>query len=155
MKLQCISPTAHGVLDYLTAAMLPAIPRAFGWNSAKVIRLHDVVAAGTLVTSLATDYPLGVVKVLPLKAHLTLDVLHGGAFLACAALCDDEPDAARMCMASTGLFLLTTGLCTWTQKKEKVISRGSYSGQEPVHLYAKETPSDIYSPQGIGAISGL
>jgi hypothetical protein len=135
--------------------MLPAIPRAFGWNSTKVKRLHDVVAAGTLGTALITDYPLSVAKVLPLKVHLGLDMLHGSAFLACAAFCDDEPDTARMCMASTGLFLLTAGLCTRTQKKTKAPPAGAYARQEPIHRYAEQTRPDIYSPQRVGAVSGL
>ncbi|HSU67356.1 MAG TPA: hypothetical protein VLJ39_10820 [Tepidisphaeraceae bacterium] len=154
MRLQFISPTVHGILDYLTAAMLPSTPRMFGF-SRKVTRLHDVVGAATLGSALVTDYPLGAVKVLPLKAHLAMDVFHGGLFLACAAIMADEPTPTRACMTASGLFLLTTGLCTQTQKKEQAPEQGSFARQHPVERYAEQTRPDIYSPQRTGVVSGL
>jgi hypothetical protein len=144
----------HGMLDYLTAATLPVIPRAFGFSK-PVTRLHDVVAVGTGASALMTNYPLGAVKMLPLKAHLAMDAFHGGLFLACAAIMDDEPQATRMCMASTGLCLPTTGLCTQTQKEEQAPHREAYARQEPIERYAQETRPDIYSPQRTGVVSGL
>lgn len=154
MKFKFITPTVHGIIDYLTAATLPAVPRMFGFSK-PVTRLHDVVAAGTGASALVTNYPLGAVKLLPLKAHLAMDVFHGGLFLACAAIMDDEPESTRMCMAGTGLCLLTTGLCTQTQKKEQAPHRAAYARQEPIERYAQDTRPDIYSPQRTGVVSGL
>jgi hypothetical protein len=154
MKFKFISPTVHGIIDYLTAATLPAIPRMFGFSK-PVTRLHDVVAAGTGASALVTKYPLSAVKLLPLKAHLALDMFHGGLFLACAAIMDDEPESTRRCMAGTGLCLLTTGLCTQTQKKEQAPHRSAYARQEPIERYAQDTRPDIYSPQRTGVVSGL
>jgi hypothetical protein len=154
MKFRFISPMMHGILDYITAATLPVIPRACGFSK-PVTRLHDVVAMGTGASALVTNYPLGAVKLLPLKAHLAMDAFHGGLFLACAAIMDDEPQDARMCMAGTGLCLLTTALCTQTQKKEQAPPPKAYARQEPIERYAERTRPDIYSPQRTGAVSGL
>lgn len=154
MRFKFISPTVHGVLDYLTAATLPSLPRLFGWDR-PVARLHDLVGAATGALALVTDYPLGAVKVLPLKVHLGMDVFHGGLFLAFAALMSDEPNSTRACMAATGTFLLTTGLCTQTHQQEQAPSRGAFARREPVQRYAHRTRPDIYSPQRVGAVSGL
>jgi hypothetical protein len=69
-----IDSTLHGVTDYSVGAMLmtvfPRLAGVSGTRSAKQIR-----RAGAFHTtySTLTDYPLGIVKALPYKAHLALD----------------------------------------------------------------------------------
>lgn len=69
-----ISTLVHGVLDYLTAAVLILVPRLFKWNT-PTRRLLTGAAAGTAAYSLLTDYELGLVRVIPMKGHLVLDSL--------------------------------------------------------------------------------
>lgn len=64
---------AHGALDYLQAAFFLA--KAWQWR-----RKHPHAAVAALLTgsfvlteALFTDYPLGVVKVLPFPAHKRID----------------------------------------------------------------------------------
>ena len=71
MKL--LSTRTHGVVDYLTAGTLLALPRAMGWGD-RVTNLLTGAALGTVAYSLLTRYELGAVKVLPMKAHLALDL---------------------------------------------------------------------------------
>ena len=71
-----IDSTLHGVTDYSVGAFLmtafPKLAGIEGTRSAAQIRTAGAVHAGY---STITDYPLGVVKLLPYKAHLSLDAL--------------------------------------------------------------------------------
>src|SRR4029453_8926446 len=71
-----IDSTLHGVTDYSVGATLMTVfPRwadIEGTESARQIR---IAGAGHAGYGTLTDYPLGVVKVLPYKAHLALDAI--------------------------------------------------------------------------------
>jgi hypothetical protein len=71
-----IDATLHGVTDYSVGTFLltvfPRLARIDGTRSARQVRTAAAVHAGY---STVTDYPLGVVKLLPFKAHLAIDAL--------------------------------------------------------------------------------
>jgi hypothetical protein len=71
-----VDSTLHGVVDYSAGAfLLTALPKVAGiegTRSARQIRTAGAIHAGY---STLTDYPLGVVKALPYKAHLALDAV--------------------------------------------------------------------------------
>jgi hypothetical protein len=73
---QPIDATLHGVTDYTVGTLLmtvvPKLAGVEGTESAKQIRASGAAHAGY---STITKYPLGVVKLLPYKAHLALDLL--------------------------------------------------------------------------------
>ena len=84
MKLpRPIDATLHGVLDYQAGALLTTVfPRLAGIEgtpAAAQIRTAGAVHAGY---SVLTDYPLGVVKAIPYKAHLALDAIGAVALAA-------------------------------------------------------------------------
>lgn len=116
MTLRFISTKVHGYIDYLTAAIIPLLPRTFGW-SRQVTRLHDVIVTGTTASSFLTNYEMGGLRVLPMKAHLTLDAAVGGLLLTSAAVLKDEAPSARAVMAGLGLFSLAMALMTETQSR--------------------------------------
>jgi len=78
-----IDSTLHGVTDYSVGATLMTVfPRLVGLSGTTAgtqIRVAGAVHAGY---STITDYPLGVVKVLPYKAHLALDAIGAVALAA-------------------------------------------------------------------------
>jgi hypothetical protein len=71
-----IDSTLHGVVDYAAGATLttvfPRLAGIEGSRSARQIRTAGAVHAGY---STLTDYPLGIVKVLPFQAHLAMDAV--------------------------------------------------------------------------------
>ena len=71
-----IDSTLHGVTDYTVGTLLlTAFPRLIdveGTQTARQIRTAGAVHAGY---STLTDYPLGIAKLIPYKAHLALDAL--------------------------------------------------------------------------------
>jgi hypothetical protein len=71
-----IDSTLHGVTDYTVGAFLitafPKLADLEGTRSARQIRTSGAIHAGY---STLTDYPLGVVKLIPFQAHLALDAI--------------------------------------------------------------------------------
>jgi hypothetical protein len=71
-----IDSTLHGVVDYTAGATLttvfPRLAGIEGTRSARQIRTAAAVHAGY---STLTNYPLGIVKVLPFQAHLAIDAV--------------------------------------------------------------------------------
>jgi hypothetical protein len=71
-----VDSTLHGVVDYNAATLLltafPKLAGIEGTRSARQIRIAGGIHGGY---STITDYPLGIVKLLPYKAHLALDTV--------------------------------------------------------------------------------
>jgi hypothetical protein len=77
-----VDATLHGVVDYTAGVFLmTAFPKVAGieGRAARQIRRAGAIHAGY---STLTDYPLGVVKVLPFQAHLALDAVGAVALAA-------------------------------------------------------------------------
>jgi hypothetical protein len=70
-----ISTRFHGLLDYAAGMILilPWIAEYF--QNGKDTWLLALVGATTIILSLFTDYEYGLVKLIPMKLHLFLDVL--------------------------------------------------------------------------------
>jgi hypothetical protein len=71
-----IDSTLHGATDYTVGTLLltafPKLAGIEGTPSATQIRIAGAAHAGY---STLTDYPLGIVKLIPYKAHLAIDAL--------------------------------------------------------------------------------
>ena len=72
-----ISPTVHGVIDYLSSATFAAAPSLFGFRDGTASRLARSLGATYTGLSLATAYRLGAVKKVPFPAHLAADAALG------------------------------------------------------------------------------
>jgi hypothetical protein len=106
----------HGMLDYAGGIALIAAPWIFGFSDVGGAAVAVPVVLGILILlqSLMTDYELGVVRVIPLRAHLLADVL-GGAFLALTPLIfgtTDEGLGGWLPHVIVGLALVLAGLLT-------------------------------------------
>jgi hypothetical protein len=68
----------HGILDYIVGVILIAAPWLLGFadNGAETW-VPVVIGAGSIFYSLITDYELGLTAMLPMKAHLAIDVVMG------------------------------------------------------------------------------
>ena len=71
-----VDSTLHGVVDYSAGTLLltafPKLAGIEGTRSARQIRTAGAIHAGY---STVTDYPLGIVKLLPYRAHLAIDAI--------------------------------------------------------------------------------
>jgi hypothetical protein len=98
-----IGRRAHGFVDYGTAAtelalaaLLPATRRT------RLLFVSSAVNATLL--GAVTDYELGLVRLLPMKAHLALDAVFAATFAGAAATLDETPlvRAVLGALAATG-----------------------------------------------------
>lgn len=84
MNPRFLTPTLHGVVDYLAAAGLIVMPFVLGLGTSSPLAKWLAVGTGfaVIVTSLLTDYRLGALRVLPFKGHLAVDTIVAVGFLA-------------------------------------------------------------------------
>jgi hypothetical protein len=78
-----IDSTLHGVTDYsVGTALMTVFPRLVGIEGTPAARQIRVAGAFHAGYSTLTDYPLGIVKGLPYRAHLAIDALAAVALAA-------------------------------------------------------------------------
>lgn len=80
--MRVIPTRIHGMLDYLVGVILIIAPWLFGFADGGAEQWVPIVlGAGVILYSLATNYELGVMKIISMPLHLMLDI-GGGAILA-------------------------------------------------------------------------
>ena len=101
-----VDATLHGVVDYTAGATLltvfPKLAGIEGTRSARQIRTSAAIHAGY---STITDYPLGIVRVLPFQAHLALDAIGAIALAATPFVTGQWKKGARQWLPHVGLAL--------------------------------------------------
>jgi hypothetical protein len=110
----------HGRLDYPAGILLIAAPWIFGFSDIDAARnVAIVIGALVIVQSLMTDYEFSIADVLPLSAHLTMDVLAGIVLAASPWISGfaDEGTAAWLPHLVFGLILLAAGLMTQRERE--------------------------------------
>ena len=110
-----IDSTLHGVTDYSVGTTLmtvfPTLAGIEGTESATQIRTAGAIHAGY---SLLTDYPLGVIKILPYQAHLAIDAIGAVALAATPFITGQWQKGPRHWVphVALGLFELSSLLMT-------------------------------------------
>ena len=109
-----ISRQTHGVMDYGYAAMVSGSPEMIGFRDEETATaLCRLVGSGVLLSSLMTRYELGLVRIIPFKAHLATDVAVGLFTLAAPWLFGfSRNKAARNTFVAAGAVSVLTGLLT-------------------------------------------
>lgn len=72
-----ISTKVHGYVDYMMGVLLIALPWLFNFPEGAATMLPIILGVGAIIYSLMTDYELGLLKVLSMKAHLGIDLMAG------------------------------------------------------------------------------
>jgi hypothetical protein len=68
----------HNILDYVAGAFLLLCPALFGFYYLDAARYTFwVLGAGLIAYSLLTQYQYSIAKLIPVKAHMVMDVLAG------------------------------------------------------------------------------
>ena len=76
--MRFVPTRVHGMLDYLVGALLVLVPLVVSSpGSGARFWVPAALGAGAILYALLTDYELGVVRLLPMPAHLLLDALSG------------------------------------------------------------------------------
>ncbi len=77
MNIRFLTPTLHGIVDYLAAAGLLTLPFILGLGSSSPLARWLAVGSGVavVVVSMVTDYRYGAFHILPFRVHLMIDTL--------------------------------------------------------------------------------
>jgi len=79
--MKIINAKVHGYLDYLVVLIFVCGPVVFHLSTAPAVISYSLAGVHLLLT-LLTDFPLGVVKVVPLKWHGIVELIVGPALVA-------------------------------------------------------------------------
>jgi hypothetical protein len=120
-----VDSTLHGVLDYSAGALLltvfPRLVGIEGTRSARQVRTSAAIHAGY---STLTDYPLGIVKILPFQAHLAMDAVGALALAATPFITGQFTKGRRHWATHVGLCLFELTSLVLTDPT----GRGDYHG---------------------------
>lgn len=73
-----IDTRTHGIIDYATGALLLAAPYLFGFATGGIEQwLPQAIGALIIGQSLFTDYELSIMRAIPLRVHLGMDMVTG------------------------------------------------------------------------------
>lgn len=153
-----ISTKTHGVLDYLTIATFIALPRVMGW-SRDLTQGMTMLGLGKLAYTLCTRHELGLVKKLPMQAHLALDAAGGAALCAMPALLGDEDDCgAQAACCALGMFDIAAAPLTQTtmRRPELTVEHREQTATAREHLTATGGQRTIFPgrPAVVGGAQG-
>ena len=133
-----VDATLHGVVDYSAGALLltvfPKLAGIEGTRSARQIRAAAAIHGGY---STITDYPLGIVKLLPFQAHLAIDALGALALAATPFVTGQYKQGRRQWLPHVALCLFELSSLAITDPT----GRGDYHGDvEAVRRANTEDP---------------
>ncbi len=133
-----VDSTLHGVVDYSAGAFLmTAFPKLAGIGGTRAARQVRTSAAIHAAYSTITDYPLGMVKLLPFKAHLVLDAVGAVALAATPFLTGQYKEGRSQWLPHVGLSLFELASLAMTDPT----GRGDYHGNvEAVRAANMEDP---------------
>ena len=76
--MKFIERKTHGFLDYLVGLMLIPAPWLFGFaNGGPETTVFVAMGVATIIYSFFTNYELGVIRMIPFRTHLAIDVVNG------------------------------------------------------------------------------
>lgn len=80
--MRFISTRTHGVIDYIVGVILFFAPGIFGFAyvGGPAVLIPKIMAIGILIITILTRFEVGIIKIIPMSAHLVLDYL-GSIFL--------------------------------------------------------------------------
>jgi hypothetical protein len=101
---------AHGVIEYLAAALLIAAPFLFSFDSDSATAVSIVAGVLVLVVTACTALPTGIIKSIPANAHAVWDYLVAGLLIASPflfAFTDDGTATAFFIVLGVAHLLIT------------------------------------------------
>src|SRR4051812_30683735 len=133
-----IDSTLHGATDYSVGTLLMTVfPRLAGIEGTRSARQIRIAGATHAAYSTVTDYPLGMVKVLPYRAHLAIDALGAIALAATPFVTGQYREGRRQWLPHVALCLFELASLAMTDPT----GRGNYHGDvEAVRQANMEDP---------------
>lgn len=107
-----ISPRVHGYIDYFTVAVFLLAPMAVGLTGVSAMLAYTLAGVHLLMT-LMTDFPLGVVKLIPFAVHGWVERAVGPLLVLVPFVPPVAADApAQIFYVLIGIVIILVGLLT-------------------------------------------
>lgn len=112
--MRVIPTRIHGMADYAVGLLLIVAPWLLGFADGGAEQWVPIIlGAGVIVYSLLTDYELGVARMIPMPAHLGLDMA-GGIVLAVSPWLFGFADNVWIPHVVIGILEIAAGIMTKT-----------------------------------------
>jgi hypothetical protein len=108
-NVKIISDNAHGALDYLTVVIFALAPMVLGLTGLSAL-ISYALAAIHLAMTLFTNMPLGVVKIIPIRAHALVELLVGPVLFVGALAAPNLLGNGRIFFLLMGIVILAVWL---------------------------------------------
>jgi hypothetical protein len=102
----------HGLLEYVAAVLLIVAPFAFDFESDTATGISVAAGVVLLVVSASTAMPTGLVKSIPVQAHVMLDYVLALFLIASPFLFSFDDDAAIVLFLFLGILHLVLTIAT-------------------------------------------
>jgi hypothetical protein len=102
----------HGVIEYIAGVLFIAAPFLFSFDSDTALAVSIAVGVAVLVIAASTAMSTGLIKSIPVQAHVVLDYLHAALQIASPFLfgfSDDGTATAFFIVLGVVHLLLTIG----------------------------------------------
>ena len=118
--MKVISPRIHGYLDFLTVVIFLLAPTLLGLSQLSAILAYGLAVVHLIVT-LASDFPFGIVKLIPFTVHGWIEHMVGPLLIAIPFILNfSDEDLARNFYIAMGIIIIIVGVLTDYQAEVRV-----------------------------------
>jgi len=110
--MKVISPRIHGYFDFLTVFIFLLAPTLLGLEQLSAILAYSLAVVHLIVT-LASDFPFGVVKLIPFTVHGWIERMVGPLLIAIPFILNfSDEEVARNFYILMGIVIIVIGMLT-------------------------------------------
>jgi hypothetical protein len=118
--MKVISPRIHGYLDFLTVFIFLLAPTLLGLEQLSAILAYSLAVVHLIVT-MASDFPFGVVKLIPFTVHGWIERMVGPLLIAIPFIFSfSNEEAARNFYIAMGIIIIVVSMLTDYQAEVRV-----------------------------------
>ena len=110
--MKVISPRIHGYFDFLTVFIFLLAPTLLGLGQLSAMLAYGLAVVHLIVT-LASDFPFGIIKLIPFTVHGWIERMVGPLLIAIPFILNfSDEEAARNFYIAMGITIIVAGMLT-------------------------------------------
>ena len=110
--MKVISPRIHGYFDFLTVFIFLLAPTLLGLGQLSAMLAYGLAVVHLIVT-LASDFPFGIIKLIPFTVHGWIERMVGPLLIAIPFILNfSDEEAARNFYIAMGIIIIVAGMLT-------------------------------------------
>ena len=118
--MKVISPRVHGYFDFLTVFIFLLAPTLLGLSQLSAMLAYGLAVVHLIVT-LTSDFPFGIVKLIPFTIHGWIERMVGPLLIAIPFILNfSTEETARNFYIAMGIIIIVVGMLTDYQGEARV-----------------------------------